>query len=230
MGGSSSGTGTKILAVFVMVMFLLIIVMARAAVGMLIPEKNPESEATPKTTASACGSTVETLVAGVKMVPTSGKLGYEEHLTGVTGQHYEGVDSQPLTFAGGDGAFAPHTPDQERWYFNSQWGGWNWEPTRKKLAPTLDHSPGSVEARNKAPHAKLIVTSVETKKSIVVSAEESGPALWVTDRDGINMGAPPEVYSYLGSGNPYSSNPSDNLGKVTVGFAKDQNIKLGPCN
>lgn len=179
---------------------------------------------------TACGKTVSTLVDNFQMAPTEGKLGHEEHLTGVIGTHYVGPDSSPVTFAGGGGAFAPHTVDQERWYFNTQWGGWDWSPTRRKRAPRLDHSPGASEARKNVPHSRLIITNKANGKSMVASAEESGPALWVTDRDGVNTGAPPEVYNYLETSSPYTGNPNDDNGRITIGFAEDQNIPLGPCN
>lgn len=181
------------------------------------------------TASTACGISADTLVPGFQMLPSKeGKLGFEDHLTKVWPFHYKGKDSTPLTFAGA-GAFAPHMTEQEHWYINSQWGGWDWEPTLKRRPPLLDYQRGAAEARKLIQHAKLIITSVETKKSIVVSAEESGPALWVTARDGVNFGAPPEVYKYLGVSSPYTKNPTDDKGKVEVSFAQDQNAKLGPC-
>lgn len=182
-------------------------------------------------TVTSCGETVGTLVDGVYMAPSEGKLGHEQHLNnGLIGSHYEGPDSNPLTFAPGTGAFHPYSTDEERWYFNTQWGGFDWTPTRYHQAPTIDRSPGAAEARKKVPDSKLIITSIETKKSIVVSAQESGPALWVTDRDGINAGAPPEVYNYLGTSSAYTKDPNDIKGQIKIAFAKDQNAKLGPCN
>lgn len=182
---------------------------------------------------TACGEAVETLVSGVSMLPaSSGKLGHEEHLSNVNPSHYCGTNSGDCSAIAGGGAFAPHTTEQERFYINSQWGGWDWTPTRNKKAPILSHEPGAAEARRVIAHAKLIVTITEPgvpTKSIVTSAEESGPALWVTDRDGVNFGAPPEVYNYLEGSSPYTGNPNDNSGRVNVGFAKDQSVTLGPC-
>ncbi len=181
---------------------------------------------------TACGEAVETLVAGVTMLPsTSGKLGHEEHLSNVKPSHYCGADSGDCAAIAGNGAFSPHTTEQERFYINSQWGGWDWTPTRNRKAPVLSHEPGASDARRAIAHAKLIVTITEpgvSTKSMVTSAEESGPALWVTDRNGVNYGAPPEVYKYLGGSDPYGS-PGDGKSQINVGFAKDQSVPLGPC-
>jgi hypothetical protein len=194
------------------------------------PQTGPDQTAsgTQQTEVTACGETISTLVDGYTIIPSLGKLGSEEHLTETKPTHYVGPDSKPVTFAGA-GAFAPHQTDQERWYFNTQWGGWDWEPTRVKKAPRLSYEPGASTARNKIRHSKLVLTSVETGKSMVVSAEESGPALWVTDIHGVNTGAPPEVRNYLGTSNAYTKNPNDNKGLIKIGFAKDQSIPLGPC-
>jgi hypothetical protein len=178
---------------------------------------------------TACGTSIPTVLEGYDLLPTqTGKLGYEEHLN-TTDAHYCGADSGGSCNQIGNGSFYPRSSQQERWYFNTLWGGWDWEPTRDKRAPIPLTGQRDREARATIPHKKLILTSKETGRSIVVSAEESGPALWVAERDGIWYGAPPEVYNYLGTSSPYTGNPSDGKGLVTVGFAEDQNINLGPC-
>lgn len=173
--------------------------------------------------ATACAETIDQ-IDGLTLPYKEGKLGHEEHLTNTNPSHYEGGDSKPVTFAGG-GAFNPHMTEQERWYITSQWVGFDWTPTRDGLAPIAVNT--KLYAKNA--HKKVIVTSKETGKSVVTSIEESGPALYVTDRDGVNFGAPPEVYKALGTSDPYTKNPNDNKGRIVVAFAKDQNIPLGIC-
>lgn len=143
----------------------------------------------------------------------AGKLGHEDHLhknqdTGrsclLTGEtSYIGSDSNPLRQEGscgpwGDGQMKR---DQERWYFNMQWkyNGY----------------------KNEYHHKKIILTNPANKKRIVVSIEEWGPALWVTPKNGVNSGAPPEVHNYL-------FGKINHGGTITIGIAKDQNIPLGP--
>jgi len=175
---------------------------------------------------TACGTTVPTLVDGFDMLHTySAKLGHEEHLDNTQPTHYCGADSGDCAAIVHTGFVNPHTTDQERWYFNHFWGGWLNDGT------DFDTTEGAAEARKAIKHAKLVITSKETGKSLVVSAEEFGPAEWVYQRDGIAFGAPPEVYNYLGASSPYTKNPTDGKGEITVGFAADQsdNTKLGPC-
>lgn len=153
---------------------------------------------------------------------TSGKLGYEEHVPGRHNQdnqvatdlscmlppynHYQGADSNPLTYpdTGNCAAYFPHTTEQEQWYFNMRW-------------PSSEFK-----------HKKIILTNPQNGKRAVVSIEEYGPAAFVTKRDGVNCGAPPEVRNYLQTESPYTGNPSDGKGLVYIGFANDQNIPLGP--
>jgi hypothetical protein len=118
---------------------------------------------------------------------------------------------EKLVSAGGCGAFGSGMKtDQERWYFNMRW----------------DYGSN----KDKYHHAKIIITNPRNNKKIVVSIEEYGPAEYVTTRDGINAGATPEVYKYLceDEGSPYSNDPSDDNCRVNFGFAKDQEIPLGP--
>lgn len=178
------------------------------------------------TATTACGTSIATLVPGFDMLKSqTGKLGHEEHLLDTEPTHYCGSDSGNCNAANHTGFVKPHTTDQERWYFNASWGGW------LDNGRAFDTTEGADEARKLIKHAKLIITSKETGKSMVVSAEEFGPNTSVTDRDGIWYGAPPEVYNYLGTSNPYTKNPTDGKGEITAGFAEDQsdNTKLGPC-
>jgi len=81
------------------------------------------------------------------------------------------------------------------------------------------------EAMQKTPHARIIITNVKNGKSVVTSAEESGPAHSVTVQDdGRDWGVSPEVWEALGGFNT----PTDNM-DITAGFAVDQSIPLGPC-
>ena len=167
------------------------------------------------------------------IVPSKyGKLGYEDHLEDVKPYHYQGSDSQSLNFAG-SGSYSPHTTNREKYYINSQWGGFDWSPTYKKgVGPRLINSDKAKSIRKVLPHLRPAIKSTQTNKILVVSIEESGPAKWVTKRDGINFGAPPEVYHYLGGKSPYTGNPQDENGKIKViGFLSpsDTGSMIGPC-
>lgn len=178
-----------------------------------------------------CGEVVDSLVPGFKMIDKNGKLGHEEHLAQTRPSHYIGSDSSPTSMTTG-GAFPPHTTEQERYYFNAQWRMFDWSGTasRNGHGVSLVSGAAAAAARNKIAHSRIVIKSVETGRTMVVSAEESGPAAWVTGIHGVNFGAPPEVYRYLGTSNPYTQNPNDGKGKIEVlGFAKDQSTPLGPC-
>lgn len=163
----------------------------------------------------SCGS-IETVdkLEGTNVPYENTKLGHEDHLTDVHPKHYEGPDSDPLRFAGGGGAYAPHTTDQEHWYFNEYW-------------PLADNY-----SYEKFAHKKLLIQSKETDKCVVVSIEEAGPAAWVTADHGIGSGAPPEVFGALGLKNldaAYDNNPKSDKNRISVKFVKDQkNTPLGP--
>jgi hypothetical protein len=174
-------------------------------------------------------------IGKAKLPDTSGKLGHEDHLFPgsrggigdvVSGDaasdscikdkvHYVGEDSKKsgkIITAGGCGAMDTGrnmTTDQERWYFNMRWD-------------TSGNYPNDVR------HKKVIITNPKNGKKIVASIEEYGPGARVTRRDGINCGAPTEVYKYLETASPYTGNPGDKKGYVEFGFAEDQNIPLGP--
>lgn len=217
------------------IFFLFVALGGTVALAVFVKNNSDKlSESTP--TSTSCGAGIESLIPGVKMLPDiNGKLGHEQHLSRTEPSHYCGKDSGSCETIGG-GAFAPHTTEQERYYFNTQWGGFDWSPTaQRNLGPVLIHTQKAAKIRKELPHKKLIVTSKETGKSMVVSAEESGPALWVTKclfgnhGCGVRYGAPPEVYKYLGTSNPYTNNENDGKGEVTVMYAKDQKVKLGPC-
>lgn len=198
---------------------------------------------------TSCGLSIPTLIDGFQILPKPAgeKLGSEQHLIGVEGgmsNHYCGKNSaceggcpceincenfacNPKTKEPGAGAAGTHTADEEHWYFNTQWETFVWHPNGDI---SINTSKQAQQARKKLWHSRLIITSIETGKSVVVSAEESGPNVYVTRRDGVQYGAPPEVRKYLGISNPYTGNPKDGKGKIKVGLAQDQNIKLGPCN
>ncbi|MEI6478481.1 MAG: peptidoglycan recognition family protein [bacterium] len=163
------------------------------------------------------------------------KLGHESHMADkmITGTHYAGVDSGKIypttdTKNRGQGAsFGKMTPEQERWLFNEPWA----------YDKNLDGCHGGYS------HAwgkkKLLVTSVETHKSVVVSIDDCGPNSYVVRRNGIGAGATTEVFYALGLTNPGKGydkqdginadrTPKDNDNRVTVAIVKDQNTPLGP--
>lgn len=162
----------------------------------------------------SCGN-IETVdkLEGTSPPYENTKLGHEDHLTDTHPTHFEGPDSDPLKFVGA-GAYAPHTTDQEHWYFNEYW----------PLANNYSYE--------KFAHKKLLIQSKETDKCVVVSVEEAGPATWVTDRDGIGSGAPPEVFRALGLKNleaAYDKDPKSDKNRITAKFVKDQkDTPLGP--
>lgn len=162
-----------------------------------------------------------TKLAGVDLPATGGKLGHEEHIPEVTssGQrcfnegetHYSDKNSHPLSYVSNCAAMGHYrkTTEQERWYFNMRWD-------------TSGNYPEDIV------HKKIILTNPVNGRKVVVSVEEYGPASYLMSRDGINSGAPPDVYNYLDLPNPYTKDPGDKRGYVSIGFAKDQNICLGP--
>lgn len=158
-------------------------------------------------------------LGGAKMPATAGKIGHEQHASKQScfapgNVHYNG----PLSFFDSVGSVSncmafggPMTTEQEEWYFNMRWNTGSGYPSNVK-------------------HKKVIITNPVNGKRIVASIEEYGPAARLMTRDGINAGASPEVYKYLGLANPYTGNPNDKSGYATFGFATDQNIPLGPLN
>lgn len=162
-------------------------------------------------TQSGSVETVEEL-DGLRIPYPSTKVGVENHLVdGLTGPHYVGPDSKPLNEEPGGGAYKPYSPEQERWFFNEAWDG---NGCARGVAGMADK--------------KLLVTSVKTKKQVVVSVQECGPAKWVTDQRGVGAGASPEVIRALGI--PVDNGESEDS-KITVRFVKDQQgTKLGPVN
>lgn len=173
-------------------------------------------------TASACG--YANLDGAKRIIPSlTGKLGHEQHLSVpascISGPHFVGLNSEPLGNAGGCGSISPHTTDQEHWYFNTRWNGFNWSTGTITNATVW----------NSWPHKRIIIRSKESGLSMVVSAEEYGPNPYVTTRDGIWYGAPPEVYRYLKTGNPYDGNPSSTAGQIEILGTVSGSTPLGPC-
>lgn len=156
-------------------------------------------------------------LGAAKMPATSGKIGHEQHASKQScfaPGNFHFIDS--LSFFASVGSVTncmafgkPRTTDQERWYFNMRWDTGSGYP-------------------NNVMHKKVIITNPVNGKRIVASIEEYGPAARLMVRDGINSGASPEVYNYLELTNPYTKNPNDKNGYAEFGFAKDQNIPLGP--
>lgn len=182
-----------------------------------------------------CGQGVETIhPQDFKMLPTDdsgksvtkGKLGSEKHLDNVTPTHYCGKDSGDCGAIEHTGFASTHTTDQERWYFNAEWGGWLAD------GQILDTRKGASLARRLVRHAKVIVVNPKNNKALIASVEEYGPARWVSERDGIWYGAPPEVRNFLATGDAYTGNPDDGKGEVQVSFVPEEyqeTAKLGPC-
>ena len=223
------------LAVFILVVGIIAMNPASAP-GSPTPSSTPPTAGSPATASTACGTTTNSLIRETSnMLPmdqnyrniTQGKLGHEDHLTNVTGGHYCGPESGSCgtRVTGGAGVASSHTTDQERWYFSARWYGW------LNNGMSFDTRAGSRQARAAVRHAKVVVTIIEpgkASKSLVASAEEWGPGTRIGVRNGINYGAPAEVYHYLGGSEPYSS-PGNKNSLVTVAFAQDQSVKLGPC-
>ncbi len=200
---------------------------AEAAVGLFVflfvvgmiggpgSETDQASAGSPASSWAGSTDTVST-VGRAKMPATSGKIGHEQHASKQScfksgNKHYDGPNSY-LSAGSVSNCMAfgkPRTTDQERWYFNMRWD-------------TGGNYPNDVM------HKKIIITNPKNGKRIVASIEEYGPAARLMTRDGINSGASPEVYKYLGLENPYTGNPNDKKGYATFGFAKDQDIPLGP--
>jgi len=178
----------------------------------------------------ACGDTVTTLVDGFEMMPRTGKLGLEQHLSLKSPQesastHYQLSNTPDYArngMAGGAGGLNTGNPtvENERWASNTQWR-W-WLTSSGNSNPCQDRK--CQQARSKTPHSRIVMTNKKTGKSVVTSAEESGPALWVTQQDGRNWGGTGEIFHYLKEGDN-SAWP-----EVEVAFAKDQQTPLGPCD
>lgn len=215
-GEKKSGCLVAVVAVILLTTGIYTLAMIFPAMGLFIKNRGSGNAEATEPAWSGSDDTIPEL-DGLKMPATEGKLGSEEHMSSkfdktkcfIPGNsHYEGPDSNPLTYTldgpdGSCGSYPPRTTDQERWYFNMRWPS------------------------GKFAHKKVIVTNPKNGKRVVVSIEEYGPAEWVTRRNGINCGAPPEVRNYLETGSAYTP-PSDKTGFVIFGFAKDQNIPLGP--
>jgi hypothetical protein len=176
---------------------------------------------------TSCGDTVTTLVDGFDMMPTTGKLGLEQHLSLSSGEsaeaHYQKSNTPAYArngMAGGYGGLnsGPPSVENERWASNTQWYWWMLPGC--KYNPCLDKK--CQRARELTAHARIVLTNKNTGESVVTSAEESGPACWVTNQDGRNWGVTAEVWHYLKGGSTWPS--------ITAAFAKDQNTPLGPCN
>ena len=208
-----------IIIIMVAVILGFVIIAQFAAIGTEMGKKSEGGS-------SWAGSTdTVTSIGGVTLPATEGKIGNEEHVPGRKGNtnyqpavvldcmtpgnsHYEGPGSEALTFTntGNCATFNPYKTEEERYYFNMFW-------------------PAPIDGFGKK---KVIITNPKNNKMVVASIIERGPAEFKWTQDGINCGGSREVLNYLETEDANTDDPNDDKGKVLFGFAKDQNIPLGP--
>ncbi|MCX6811337.1 MAG: N-acetylmuramoyl-L-alanine amidase [Candidatus Berkelbacteria bacterium] len=168
---------------------------------------------------------------GVWIPTTSGKTGREQHLwleSGETPEHHYLVSGTPPWamngMAGSFGAFgSPPTLDNERYYINMRWNYTEWYEAPDGTCHTPDGHPDTCYRNSnlalKTWHRskRLIVTNPANGHKIVVSVEETGPAIWTGRVSGLS----PEAMGMLGA------NTNDNLIYHWSGL---QSVPLGPLN
>lgn len=162
--------------------------------------------------------------APVYLPAYSGKTAREQHLwlsSGESASHHYAVSGTPTNYngqncrngmAGGYGAFGQSSVYRERYYVNMRWLYAQW----------YQDGEGNTKVRNLDPimkswhrHKKLIVTNPLTHLSVVVSIEESGPAIWTGRVSGLSPEAMAAIKTYT----------NDNL---TYYWAGSQSVPLGP--
>ncbi|MDO8472094.1 MAG: hypothetical protein Q7S64_03050 [bacterium] len=127
--------------------------------------------------------------------------------------------------AGGYGAFgseaSPASIDQERYYITMRWNYCEWYEDSGNLdsfgrTGTYCRNLNST-AKSWHRHKRVIVTNPSNGKQVVVSVEESGPAIWTGRVSGLS----PEAMDAVGA----VTNT-----ELYYYWAGDQNISLGPLN
>lgn len=173
---------------------------------------------------------------GNSIPATSGKTAREQHLylseeeynlgrtDASASKHYSVSSTSSASqngMAGGFGAFgsiaSPASTNQERYYINMRWGYANWyEDCGTQTDGHCTTRTSNVDIVNKGwhRHKKVIVKNPANNRRIVVSVEESGPAIW-TDRV---SGLSPEAMEELGA------STNDNL---EYRWAVNQSLSLG---
>ncbi|KKQ88214.1 MAG: hypothetical protein UT11_C0038G0006 [Berkelbacteria bacterium GW2011_GWA2_38_9] len=173
---------------------------------------------------------------GNSIPATSGKTAREQHLylseeeynlgrTDASASKHYSVSSTSSAaqngMAGGFGAFgsiaSPASTSQERYYINMRWNYGSWyEDCGSVSDGHCTTRTSNVDIVNKGwhRHKKVIVKNPTNNRRIVVSVEESGPAIW-TDRV---SGLSPEAMEELGA------STNDNL---EYRWAVNQNLTLG---
>lgn len=153
---------------------------------------------------------------GNKLPATSGKTAREQHLylnqeesdlgrTDASASKHYGRSGTPSGaqngMAGGYGAFGsvadPASTDQERYYINMRWNYASWyeDCDTKDSYGQCTTRTRNVDIANKGwhRHKKVIVKNSANGRRIVVSVEESGPAIWTNRVSGLS----PEAMSEL---------------------------------
>gem|GEM_PF-3905609 len=167
---------------------------------------------------------------GYDIPATTGKVGREQHLYLTSGgedagTHYSlsGTPSAAQNgMAGGYGSFgtssSPASTDQERYYINMRWNYAEWYEDSSTMdsfnRPMTRTRNLNTTAKNWHRHKKVIVTNPNNGRQLVVSIEESGPALWTGRVSGLS----PEAMSEL------SASTDDTL---TYYWAGNQGMSLG---
>lgn len=135
----------------------------------------------------------------VRLPAYSGKTAREQHLwltSNESAAHHYAVSGTPVDcqngMAGGYGAFGRSTLGYERYYVNMRWLYATWYEDSGGNTRTKDIDP---ILKSWHRHKKLIVINPATNKSVVVSIEEAGPAIW-TDRV---SGLSPEAMKVIGA-------------------------------
>jgi hypothetical protein len=218
-------------------------VLAGLAVAAILFVASASAQPPPLDSLQQCRWLYAETVDGLHLPTPSGVLGLEDHLYDeVPRDGYEPPEgSFPVDglvgMGGGEttykldngwtkdpGAFHPHPSDlAEEYYMNMRWpDGVDWMPTRVDGG-----KPKVTDAATYAKygHKKVLIVAPSTKRGVVASIEESGPALW-TERD---AGAPPEVFVGLGLF-PRGDGEHDPVHYVLEYHWADQDAPLGPCS
>ncbi len=174
---------------------------------------------------------LETL-EGYRIPNTSGKTAREQHLylgsneealgrtDASAAVHYarSGTPSSSQNgMAGGYGAFgssgSPASIEQERYYINMRWLYCEWYEDGGNT-----HTRNcSTTAKNWHRHKKVIVTNPSNGRQMILSVEESGPAIWTGRVSGLSPEAMDEIGAVTNS-------------ELTYLWAVNQDMRLGRIN
>lgn len=181
-----------------------------------------------------------TTLEGYNIPIDKGKTAKEQHLylnkaeadlgrTNASADKHYANSSTPTAarngMAGGYGAFgseaSPPSIDQERYYITMRWNYCEWYEDAGNLdsfgrAGTYCRNLNST-AKSWHRHKKVIVTNPSNGKQVVVSVEESGPAIWTGRVSGLS----PEAMDAIGA---------VTNSELYYYWAGDQSLNLGPLN